>query len=197
MNMKYLLAGAVLALGLTGAATANAYTVIGQETSGGGFVGALFGSAYVVASDGESPFDPFGAGYDTSDGLNFSAVGLDWTQAADSSWTSIGNQTWVIPADLSAIGCGVENGTTCEPVGHFVSPFAWNPSILGTYAILEEDGSLSDVIQIYNDDGGNANLKFYSDPSLPVPEPSSWAIMMMGLFGMGAALRARKVALAA
>jgi len=201
MSIKFWAAGAALAVGLAGAAAANAYTVIGQEDVTGGFVGnflegAFPGTHYIAASDGESPFDPFGAGYDTSDGLDLSGVGYSWSQAADSSWNFLGNQTWVLPADLTPFGCGVENGTTCEPVGHFISPDAWVDAALGTYVILEADGSVSDVIQAYNDING-ANIKFYSDPSLPVPEPSTWAIMMMGLFGMGAALRARKVALAA
>ena len=66
------------------ASSASATTVIGTETDG--FVGALFVidynnitytyPEYSVASDGEASasFDPYGAGYGTSDGLNFSAV---------------------------------------------------------------------------------------------------------------------------
>lgn len=207
MTLKYLLAGAALAVGLAGAAAANATTyVLGTEDNVTGFVGNLLennfpGSKYLVASDGEASFDPFGAGYDTSDGINFSGVGYVWNQAADSSWNSLGNQTWVLPADLSAYGCGVENSTSCEPTGHFISPSAWNDAAIGTFLIYEADGSLSDRLITYNDDGGNANLLFYSDPNpgvVGVPEPSTWAIMMVGLFGMGAALRRRRtVAVAA
>jgi len=29
-------------------------------------------------------------------------------------WVQIGPQTWVLPADLSNIGCGIENETSCE-----------------------------------------------------------------------------------
>ena len=197
------MAGAAFAVALAGAAAANAYTVIGQETDSGGFVGNLLeanfpGTKYLVASDGEASFDPFGAGYDTSDGLNLSGVGYQWDQVGN-AWTSLGNQTWVIPANLDSIGCGVENSTTCEPIGSFISPSAWNPAAIGTFVILESDGSISDVIKTYNDDAGNAHLLFSSDPSLiGVPEPSTWAVMMVGLFGMGAALRRRRtVAVAA
>ena len=79
----------------------------------------------------------------------------------------------MLPRDLSNIGCGIENTTTCEPVGHFYSPIAyngsstaWNPLFLGTWVILEADGSVSDRIVTYNDAQGRANLLFYSDPSL-------------------------------
>jgi hypothetical protein len=103
----------------------------------------------------------------------------------------------VLPADLTAFGCGVENATTCEPVGHFVSPFAWNPAILGTYKILDSHGDLSDVIVASNTAFG-ADLKFYSDPSFPgVPEASTWALMLVGFGGMGAVLRHRKSVAAA
>ena len=202
MTLKHLLAGAAFAVGLAGAAAAYAgTTVIGTEDNVNGFVGNFLttfpGTSYIVASDGESSFDPFGAGYDTSDGLNFSAVGFVWTQAADSSWNSLGSQTWVLPAVIP--GCGSENGTTCEPVGHFVSPSAWNPLAIGTWDIMEADGTLSDIIITSNNADGTADLKFYSDPSLSVPEPASWALMLVGFGSLGAMLRSnrRKAALVA
>jgi hypothetical protein len=204
MTLKYLLATAALAASLVGAVAANAgTTVIGTESDSGGFVGNLLesafpGTAYLVASDGESSFDPFGAGYDTTDGLNFSGVGFVWDQAPDSSWNSLGSQTWVLPANLSGIGCGVENATTCEPVGHFISPSSWSPGAIGTWVIMDSDGhTVSDVIKTFNGAGG-AELLFYSDPSLPggVPEPASWALMISGFGLAGAALRRRRAAIA-
>ncbi len=60
--------------------------------------------------------------------------------------------------------------------------------------ILEDPidgGGVSDVIYTYNDTAG-AELLFYSDPSLPVPEPSTWSILMLGGFGLGATLRGRR-----
>lgn len=188
--LRHLMAAGALAVTLAGAAAANAYTVIGTEGPNG-FVGnflesAFPGTQYIVASDGEASFDPFGAGYDTSDGLNLSAVGFTWTQAGDSSWNDLGNQTWVLPAVIP--GCGAENETTCEPRGHFISPSAWNPAAVGRWALIEPDGTLSDLIVTYNDANG-ANLLFYSDPS--IPEPSTWAVLLLGTFGVGAALRRR------
>jgi len=189
-----LLAGAA-ALWLIGGSAASASTIIGTEDPVSGFTGNIFesvfpGGQYIVASDGESSFDPFGAGYDTSDGLNFSAVGFVWTQAADSAWTSLGNQTWVLPANLTSFGCGVENATTCEPRGHFLSPTGWNALAIGTWDILEADGSLSDII-ITDNTANGAELFFYSDPSFPAPEPVTLSLFGAGLVG-AAAMRRRK-----
>jgi hypothetical protein len=197
MSMKFLLAGTALAVGLAGAAVANAH-VIGTEDPAGGFNGNLFdgvfpGSPYLVASDGETPFDPYGAGFDTSDGLNFSGVPHVWTQAADSNWNDLGSQTWVLPA---ATSCGTENEPQCEFVGHFVSPDPWVPAAIGRWKIMEADGSMSDIIYTFNTAAG-AELKFYSDPLAAVPEPSTWAMMLLGVAGLGYAARRRRSATAA
>lgn len=204
MRLKYLLAGAALASCMAaGAASASVVTVhvLGAEGDSG-FVGNLFAdsfpdSKYMVASDGENAFNPFGwDGGDTSDGLNFNDVGHVWTQAEDSHWTFVSGQTWVLPASTS---CGTENEPVCEPVGHFVSSDAWLGSVLGTYLIYDggEGSALSDKIVLTNTAGG-ADLKFYSDPTLGVPEPATWAMMLTGFFGLGAVVRGqRKTAVAA
>ncbi len=195
MTLKYLLASAAVAACLVGASAATAGTTIIGVEGPNGFVGnflesAFPGTQYIVASDGEGGFDPFGAGYDTSDGLNFSNVGFIWNQAADSTWNSLGNQTWVLPANLGP--CGQENEPVCEPVGHFISPSSWNPAALGTWVILEPGGAISDIIVTYNTANGG-ELKFYSDPS--IPEPSTWALVLIGFVGIGATLRGRHKAL--
>jgi hypothetical protein len=184
---KYLLAGATLATCLVGVAAANAgTTVLGTEDPATGFVGTLFpGASYNVASDGENAFNPYGASSDTSDGLNFSGVAFVWTQAADSTWTSLGNQTWVLPASTP---CGVENEPVCEPVGHFTSPTPWTAAGTNYFVINEAGGGVSDVIKTFNDANG-AELFFYSDPIGGVPEPATWAMMLVGLGGLGAAMR--------
>jgi hypothetical protein len=195
-----LASAALLGASLAGATAANAYTVIGTESSTTGFVGDLFSGMfsngpYSVASDGESYFDPFSAGYDTSDGLNFSAVGFVWTQAPGSTWNNIGFNTWVLPAVIP--GCGAENEPTCEPVGHFISSTPWVPAAIGTWVIADWPGDpdfvgrpgWSDVIITYNNANG-ANLLFASDS---IPEPSTWAMMLLGFAGLGfAGYRARK-----
>jgi len=198
MTLRHLLAGAALAAGVLGAAVAaNASVVIGTEGPDG-FIGSLFPASpefnYKVASDAEVPFHPFGATFDVSDGLDFSLVDHVWEQAADSTWTNIGHQTWVLPASTDP--CGAENEPVCEPVGHFISPDPWSAGFIGTWLILEgPNGALSDRIVTFNTERG-AEVKFYSDP-FAVPEPATWAIMLTGFAGMGAVLRSRRKAAAA
>ncbi|HXQ17939.1 MAG TPA: PEP-CTERM sorting domain-containing protein [Caulobacteraceae bacterium] len=205
MTLKHLLAGAAVAASLVSfaAARAAAPIILGTEDPTNGFTGNLFASSfpnaqYLVASDGETAFEPFGATFDVSDGLNFGSVGFTWNQAADSTWTSLGNQTWVLPA-ANIPGCGSENEPTCEPVGHFISPSAWNPTLLGTYEILEAGGGVSDIIILSNTAAG-ADVRFFSDPITGVPEPATWALTLVGIGGLGLAMRvarSNKVAVAA
>ena len=114
---------------------AQSSVVIGKESASAGFTGNLFPGkfpGYTVASDGESPFLPFGVTFDVSDGLNFSTIPHVWKQVVGGKWTNIGFQTWVLPANLIGLGCGSENEPVCEPVGHFVSPDRWVPAAIGT-----------------------------------------------------------------
>jgi hypothetical protein len=195
MTLKYLMVTAAMAFSLGGVTAANAQThTIGVEDTANGFTGNMFesvapGALYLVASDGENAFQPFGATFDVSDGLDFSGVGFVWTQAADSQWTEIASQTWVVPAVTS---CGIENANVCEFVGHFVSPTPWNSIALGTWVIWDADGSIGDKIVTFNTANG-AELRFYSDP-LPAPEPASWAMMLGGFGLVGGAMRARRKA---
>jgi hypothetical protein len=190
LRLHRLLGVAAAGLMLFGMVTSARATVIGSETLAEGFIGDLFGGAigsnstYLVASDGESTFEPWGVNFDVSDGLNFSDVGYSWSQAAGSQWTAIGTQTWVLPADLTSLGCGQENEPSCEPAGHFISPSSWAASAIGTWDILDAAGALSDRIITFNDAGGNANVLFYSDPSL-VPLPAALPLFATGLGGLG------------
>ncbi len=190
-----LLAGVLVGVLLL-AGTPSQAAVIGVENSsapnnmspGNGFYGKLvpIGGPYLVGSDGEAAFDPCGAGFDTSDCLNFSSVAgiFTWTQAAGSIWTSLGNQTWVLPADLTGIGCGTENEPTCEPVGHWISPNPWVAGNIGVWTIQEADGTISDVIRTFNNAAG-ANVLFCSDPSVGAcPEPAAIAVLGVGLLGL-------------
>jgi hypothetical protein len=196
--MKHLLAaGAVAAFMIAGTAAKAQPIVLGTEDPVSGFVGDLFQGQFsdfvTVASDGESGFDPFNAGHDTSDGIDFShqVQAGQWVQAADSHWEAIGGgQTWVLPASQGP--CGAENEPVCENPGHWILPNSfWSPGALGTHVIYEANGSLSDVINVFQN-GNNAEVRFFSDPTFSVPEPATWAMMLMGFFGLGAAIRSRK-----
>lgn len=89
-------------------------------------------------------------------------------------------------SDIYVLPAVNENEPLSEPYGYFVSPFPWNspPVTLGTYLIVEPDGSLSDKLVLANatiDGVAFATATLYSDPTL-TPEPSTLAI-----FGFGAA----------
>src|SRR6266478_5846806 len=74
---------------------------------------------------------------------------------------------WGLPADLSAIGCGSENETTCEPAGNFVLNSAIT-NAAGYYTITDADGSVGDVVTFGNTgSGGTGQIQFFSDPDVP------------------------------
>jgi PEP-CTERM motif len=151
-----------------------------------------------LASDGEVAFDPFGSGHDTSDGI---ALNSGWSPDpafaaafANGFWTQItasapglpwdGNQfTWVLPASTP---CGNENEPRCEPVAKWdFSGGGWLPGTPQFVKLWEPDGALSDVILLANNGpGGSATITFSSDPSL-IPEPSTWAMLLLGFVGLG------------
>jgi PEP-CTERM motif len=170
--------------------------ILGTVSPTNGFIGGLFGpddKSYLVAGAGEAPFKPFGSLVDALAGLDLSGVGDTWTQASDSDWTSLGNQTWILPEPWS---------TNEDDYGHFISPTPWSSSILGpitgsySFVILESPGIVSDVIDIYNDSAGNANLLFgaHNGPFVVpvVPEPGTVALTSLGLAVISLALARRR-----
>jgi PEP-CTERM motif len=187
---------AVLVAMLASSAVGRADIILGTEDPVTGFVGPYIAGfpAYSVASDGEVPFDPFHAGFDTSDGITF-ASGLNWAPgnaATAAAWLPVVDPTgatdiWVLPAHL-------ENEPPFETPGFFISPVPWNvpPVVLGTYVILEADGTVSDKLVLSNAMINGvlfATATMYSDPI--VPEPSTMVIFGLGAAAL-AALRLRK-----
>jgi hypothetical protein len=187
---------AVAALALSLSATSAKADLICVEDDVAGCVGAIPTAVptLLVGSDGESPFDPFGAGFDLSDGIvlndnwaedpafagSFSPPGTGspglWQQLPDTF-------TWVLPASIP--GCGAGKWI-------FLPGSPWNPGTPVFNTLIEADGSLSDIILLRNDGpGGSATITFCSDPNLgpcQVPEPASMAILGAALSGMGGAL---------
>jgi len=196
MRIRSILAAAALsfaAFSFGGAASASAPTFLCNETDASGCVIQLpiTGSTITVGSDGEAAFDPFGYGHDTSDGVQLENI---WVGLHTKGWTLIGGtNTWVLPA---CDGNGVcENGNVSEPVGQWIAPGYTLTVPPITYGIYESDGSLSDVVKLFNDDTGTVNLSFNSSPG--VPEPATWALMIGGFGLAGAQLRRRRAAAAA
>jgi PEP-CTERM motif len=74
------------------------------------------------------------------------------------------NPIFVLPSDLSGIGCGVENNTTCEPQGIFYVRTPW--SGFPSYITMTDAGSTvpGDVINFDSGFNGWFRIGFCSDP---------------------------------
>jgi hypothetical protein len=178
-----------VSMGAVASATPVGPAVLCTEDSVTGCVQQLpvTGTTITVASDGEAPFDPFGAGYDTSDGVqldgNWTAVG-GWTKV----WQNIGNNTWVLPACVDG---SCENGEVREPRATWVATGSFSTDFF-QWSILEAGGKqVSDLVTIGNNAQG-AYISFASN----VPEPAAWATMILGLGALGFIARRRPRALA-
>ena len=141
------------------------------------------GTTIYVASDGETPFDPWGSGLNTSDGIALDSV---WQFDSGAGWVACpgctnppfaGANIWVLP----------EGGP--EAIGYWDAPGnSWSVSSF-TYTILEPDGSISDTITIGNfGPGGDAAIAFRSG----VPEPGSMFLLGSGLLGLAGMLKRKK-----
>jgi hypothetical protein len=76
----------------------------------------------------------------------------------------ISPNTFGLPADLSGLNCGIENETSCEPMGVFNFNVAFSSS--GVINMLNDDGGLSDQLHFFNGANGLGVVTFISDPDL-------------------------------
>jgi hypothetical protein len=145
----------------------------------------------IVASDGEATFQPFGIPFDVSDAISLSA---DWAPDpayaaafAPGGWTQLpGSFVWY----LSACSGGIcENGNVPEPIGKwdFTPGGQWTANAMNV-RMFDPDGTQSDSILIANDGpNGGATVSFQSG----IPEPATWAMMLVGFGLTGFAMRKR------
>jgi len=192
-----LAAGAVAGFGTPATAFGVKYVT---EDPVQGFIGQIPTSVtpVIIASDGEAPFHPFGITFDVSD-----AISLNGNWAPDPAYAAAfgpggwqqlaGTSVWYIAA---CDGQGVcENGKVHEPIGKwdFTPGGQWGAGAMSLW-ISDPDGKFSDLALIANDGpGGEATVKFVSDG---VPEPAAWALMLLGMGGIGYAARRRRTAAA-
>jgi hypothetical protein len=92
------------------------------------------------------------------------AATITVTNNSSAGWVQIGTSTtFGLPANLSSIGCGVENETSCEPVGVFDFNTTFTTS--GVLNIMDATGGVSDQIHFSNV-GGHGEVTFSSDPNV-------------------------------
>ena len=143
-----------------------------------GFIGPLLAAAppILVASDGESAFQPFGSTVDVTDAIQFTD-GQNWAfdpRFDPGAWQQIDPNTWILPA------IGENEPNFVESIGHwfFVQGAPWNPDTPVQQVILDSAGEISDVIILDNTGpNGGAAITFSSDPFHVVPEPASLTLL--------------------
>src|SRR5262249_10112197 len=133
---KFLAGLAVVLLFVAGnTARGQGFIVIGTEDPVNGFAGFIPGTQIQVASDGESPFRPFGITVDTSDAIDLRAQGNNWTidtpTVGWTLWAGTGpvNGVWYI----AAAAVGKNEPPVPEPIGTWHSPDPWVASVVGEY----------------------------------------------------------------
>ena len=197
MNLKIGLAAAVATalISLSTPASAQTFgTLTVTEDSALGWTGVVPTSQtpVTIASDGENAFTPFGLTFDVSDAIKLS---VNW--APDPAYSKAfgpngwqqapGTFVWYLAA---CSGHVCENGNVHEPIGKwdFLPLVGWSSGAMNI-RILDSHGAFSDYIGIANDgQNGGATVSFQSG----VPEPASWAMMLVGFGGLGAVLRRRR-----
>ena len=179
MRKYYLAAALAMAMGIAVQAS-QAQVDIGTKHPVNGIVTQVATSSppIDVASNGSAFFDPFGAGFDTQNGVRFPTD--SWELVAGPGWQKIAPGVWVLPAAV------------VPAVGEWVFPNGtWNSSTPTPQIIREPNGvDVSDVIDVFNS-RDSAHLRFTPQVA-NVPEPSSIALLAGGLVPLAVMVRRRR-----
>ena len=153
--------------------------------------------------------DPLYANFGTGVGVEriagFWGVGLDNTDEISAfpieeldkidgvltlrGWDSNGSGSWITLASGSGIGAGW-NTLSFGLDGSNID-YGLNGVTVGTVNSGGTVGMKSIILQTYNTSGGVTDFAHWSAAG-GVPEPATWAMMMVGFGGIGAALRRRR-----
>ena len=121
-------------------------------------------------------FDPSRPGATVIDIVQLGGTGWEFERNADGSW----NVSSEIGASLRGSGGGGGGGGGGSP------GFSGGP-------VGVDSSSGGDVTRVINDFGSTSSFKQdLSDVVIAVPEPASWALMVVGFAGLGGALRVRR-----
>ena len=212
MKVSNILAGGVAALALAGGA--QAATLTGLVNSDNPF------SAYISSSDSTlGTLIGSGANWRTSDPISATlSSGVYYLHIVADNWTSDSDHT-VIPGNADAgnpdailgqfslTGAKFSNGSTTlltdtadwRATGQVAAGSTWSapsgaPVGLGLNGVgpwggVGDVSSNAQWIWSQTDPSGEA---FFSTTIAAVPEPATWAMMLVGLGGLGVALRSRR-----
>lgn len=185
------------ALAVAGQAGAVEFFTLHTTAGGDGGVNLLPGGAFDVF--GSNNGHPAGFGGPIASLTSYTAtagaaetLGFDWTYTTH---------------DLSGAQFD-PGGYILNGVQHQVSPLSSDPVFYtGQSGHLELSLAAGDTYGFYifstDSEEGRADIRvtplgpLASTPLAAVPEPATWAVMIVGFFGLGAALRRRRVAMAA
>lgn len=215
MNTKNFLAGAGFALTLGLSAAAHAALVVftasqsgftrDSDTVNAAFHTALGGSYTHLSFAGAS--DTNGASYSSAvvfstqasgfGGSNTSLVNASSEIGPFGNWYGILNMAFASP--VSAVGFGIVDPVAVsvyDPAGNLLGTFNSPGGTFNMWGVVATAGEQIGDVKLDGPFYAIQDIAFTGAPA-GVPEPAAWTLMLVGIGGMGAALRTRRRAVAA
>lgn len=222
MNLRTALAGAVLAAGISSAASAAIVTTTYEGTviegwdyagligdAGTDFTGLSFTAVFVIdtsinlVTDTSNPSKP----------LQKVDADLFGGTPFVNAYILLNGETLIIPSPASFGALVVGGGEVAHDTDNFDTPAAFNfrlrsPLVPANfdveYDLLATDDFISELF-LYSDATGDITdfyvaldiNRAFNTVTGGIPEPTTWALMILGFGGAGAMLRRSKAALAA